>query len=54
MTDFKYFKLTDFDCQETGENEMDVEFIKALDHLRAACGFPFMITSGFRSKTHSI
>jgi hypothetical protein len=34
MTDFKYFKLTDFDCQETGENEMDVEFIKALDHLR--------------------
>jgi hypothetical protein len=49
MTDFKYFKLTDFDCQETGENEMDVEFIKALDHLRAACNFPFMITSGFRS-----
>ena len=53
MTDFKYFKLTDFDCQETGENEMDVEFIKALDHLRAACGFPFIITSGYRSPDHS-
>ena len=21
MSDFKYFKLEDFDCQETGENE---------------------------------
>jgi|TARA_R110002050_G_scaffold240458_1_gene376742 zinc D-Ala-D-Ala carboxypeptidase len=54
MNDFKYFKLTDFDCQETGENEMDVEFIKALDHLRAACGFPFIVTSGYRSKEHSV
>jgi hypothetical protein len=52
--DFKYFKLSDFDCQETGENEMDVQFIKGLDHLREVCKFPFIITSGFRSKTHSI
>ena len=23
MTELRYFKLSDFDCQETGENEMD-------------------------------
>ena len=54
MSDFKYFKIEDFDCQETGDNEMDVEFIHKLDQLREACGFPFIITSGFRSKDHSI
>jgi len=51
---FKYFKLSDFNCQETSENEMDVDFIHALDQLRAACGFPFIVTSGYRSKDHSI
>ena len=54
MSEFKFFKLEDFDCQETGENEMDVEFIKGLDHLRQTCGFPFVITSGFRSLEHSV
>ena len=52
--DFKYFKLSDFDCQETGENNMSFDFIHALDQLRGACGFPFIVTSGFRSKNHSI
>tara|TARA_R100001377_G_scaffold69345_1_gene44679 strand:+ start:1031 stop:1393 length:363 start_codon:yes stop_codon:yes gene_type:complete len=51
--DFKYFKLSDFDCQETGENNMSFDFIHALDQLRGACGFPFIVTSGFRSKNHS-
>jgi len=52
---FKYFKIEDFDCQETGKNQMDVDFIHALDRLRAACGFPFVITSGYRCpEGHSI
>lgn len=51
---FKYFKIEDFDCQETGENEMDISFIYKLDHLREACGFPFYITSGYRSSNHSL
>jgi len=51
---FKYFKITDFDCQETGENQMSEAFIHRLDELREACGFPFYITSGYRSKDHSI
>ena len=54
MGDFKYFKIEDFNCQETGENGMDVGFIHKLVQLREACGFPFIITSGFRSKDHSI
>tara|TARA_R110001592_G_scaffold11798_1_gene57727 strand:+ start:188 stop:535 length:348 start_codon:yes stop_codon:yes gene_type:complete len=54
MNQFKYFKLADFNCQETGENSMDEDFIHALDQLRAACGFPFIITSGFRSESHSV
>ena len=52
--DFKYFKLEDFNCQETGENKMNVDFIHRLDELREACGFPFIITSGYRSPSHSI
>ena len=54
MSDFKYFKIEDFDCQETGENEISVDFIHALDQLREACNFPFIITSGYRSKDHSV
>ena len=50
----RYFKLSDFDCQETGNNEMSEEFLEKLDDLRHVCGFPFIITSGYRDKTHSI
>lgn len=51
---FIYFKLSDFDCQETGENNMCLEFVDTLDALREQCGFPFIITSGYRSPDHSI
>ena len=54
MSDFKYFKIEDFDCQETSENEMSTEFIERLDGLRSVCGFPFIVTSGYRSPSHSI
>jgi uncharacterized protein YcbK (DUF882 family) len=50
----KYFKIEEFDCKETGENEMDEEFLERLDTLRELCGFPFKITSGYRSPKHSI
>jgi len=51
---FKYFTLDEFACQETGENEIKPEFVERLDALRDACGFPFTITSGYRSPRHSI
>ena len=45
---YKYFKIEDFDCQESGNNEMKPAFVRRLDALREACGFPFYITSGYR------
>ncbi len=50
----KYFKLSDFDCQVTGENKMDPIFLSRLDELREKCGFPFIINSGYRSPKHHI
>ena len=54
MSDYTYFTLDEFDCQETGENEMSWVFLQSLDLLRGRCGFPFIITSGYRSPNHSI
>ena len=50
----RYFQLKDFNCQETGENKMCPKFLERLDELRHRCGFPFIITSGYRSPQHSI
>jgi len=33
---------------------MSRDFIHKLDELREACGFPFIITSGYRSSNHSL
>ncbi|MDG1315294.1 MAG: D-Ala-D-Ala carboxypeptidase family metallohydrolase [Flavobacteriaceae bacterium] len=50
----RYFKIEDFNCKETGENEMCPNFLARLDELRHRCGFPFIVTSGYRSSQHSI
>lgn len=49
-----YFSPKEFACKETGENNMDSEFLLRLDKLRGECGFPFRITSGYRSTEHSV
>ena len=51
---FKYFTRDEFVCKSTGENEIEDELIHALDELREHCGFPFVITSGYRSPNHPI
>ena len=53
-TPVKYFKIEEFDCQETGNNRMEDDFLLLLDKLRSNCGFPFKITSGYRDPEHSI
>ena len=50
----QYFDIKEFDCQETGNNEMRPFFLEKLDELRHACDFPFTITSGYRDPGHSI
>ena len=49
----RYFDISEFDCKETGENEMDEKFLNMIDWLRHICEFPFVITSGYRSVKHS-
>ena len=48
------FSKAEFDCQETGENEMQPVFLYELQRLRNAYGKPMRITSGYRSPKHSI
>jgi len=50
----KFFTIEEFDCQHTGENRMEQAFLDKLDALREHCGFPFVITSGYRSPDHPL
>ena len=47
----KYFSRVEFDCQVTGKNDMNPVFLEKLDALRHACGFTFIISSGYRHPT---
>ncbi len=51
---YQYFSEEEFVCSETGENKITPDFLQALDNLRDACGFPFYITSGYRSPDHTL
>jgi len=48
------FSKEEFDCHETGENEMQSRFLDILQKLRTRYGKPMRITSGYRSPSHSI
>ena len=48
------FSKSEFDCQQTGENEMRLSFMNRLQALRAEYGRPMRISSGYRSQRHSI
>jgi len=48
------FTKKEFDCQETGENQMQESFMDKLQALRTAYGAPMRVTSGFRDPRHSI
>ncbi len=48
------FSKSEFDCKETGENEMEHSFMAKLQELRTAYGKSLVINSGFRSFKHSI
>jgi len=50
----RHFKLSEFDCHWTKENRMEADFLEALDELREQCGFPFIVTSGYRSPKHPL
>jgi zinc D-Ala-D-Ala carboxypeptidase len=51
----KYFKLHEFDSPDLpGSGDMmEREFLEMLDNAREFAGFPFIVTSGFRSVPHN-
>lgn len=51
---FANFSKEEFDCQETGENQMQHAFMVKLQTLRDVYGKPVVISSGYRSPKHSI
>jgi len=51
--DYPNFTEKEFNCKETGLNDMKPEFMQKLQALRVAFDQPMTITSGYRSKTHS-
>lgn len=54
--ELRYFSTKEFDSPDlegSGVN-MDKDFLRKLDKLRHWCGFPFHITSGYRTKEYNI
>lgn len=50
----RFFKKSEFDCKcGCGRNEMQEDFLKKLDNMRARCTFPFIVTSGYRCPDHN-
>ncbi|MCK9371290.1 D-Ala-D-Ala carboxypeptidase family metallohydrolase [Candidatus Dojkabacteria bacterium] len=52
---WKYFKLTEWTNSQHTHTvaELKTELVDLLDKMRGECGFPFIITSGFRTKTEN-
>lgn len=48
------FSESEFACRETGECNMDADFMFQLQALRSKYGKPMIISSGYRSPRHSI
>lgn len=48
------FSRDEMKCRETGEEGMTPYFMQRLQHLRWLYGKPMLVTSGFRSPSHSV
>ena len=48
------FALREFQCTHNGSCGMQLRFLDALQLLRSALGFPFIITSGYRNLQHPL
>lgn len=50
----KYFHSDEFRCQHCGNQGIKSSFTEKLDDIRDECGFPFLISSGYRCPEHPI
>ena len=51
---YKYFKDSELACKHTGENGMDVAFMKVIEAIREEGGFTFRVRSAYRHQNHLI
>lgn len=54
--DIRYFEPHEFDSPDkkhSGALNMNEDFVRKLDDLRHNCGFPFVITSGYRTAVYN-
>lgn len=51
----QYFDSNEFDSPDSPGSglNMSLEFVRHLDQVRGMCGFPFKVTSGFRTVEHN-
>ena len=49
-----HFTAKEMACRETGEEGIGHELMCLLSTVRKLCGFPFVITSGYRSLSHPV
>jgi uncharacterized protein YcbK (DUF882 family) len=55
FADIRYFQARELespDAPGSGER-MQLELVERLDQLRAACGFPLIVASGYRTNKHN-
>lgn len=48
-----YFNESEFSCPCCDASGMDETFMERLNAIRHCCGFPFIITSGYRCEKHN-
>ena len=49
----KHFRRDEFRCRCCGDERMQDDFVRKLDDLRERCGFPFIVSSGYRCAEHN-
>ena len=53
-SNYPNFSKEEFACKETGECDMNGDFMALLQAIRTVYGRPMVISSGYRSKNHSV
>lgn len=49
----RYFNAGEFACSHCAKNLISPDLLTELDELRHICGFPFVISSGYRCPDHN-
>lgn len=51
---WKKFSPKEMYCKHTGVLKVDTDFMDRLEAFRLFCGFPFVVTSGYRAPSHPV